>query len=420
MRFSGLGFSPNLLLKPEVAAAHIQRTVGVELDPAVPQTIRDSYDRVRSTHIYGLFDYSLFTAAGDLALLSLQQAFAERFIDYYNGVIPLVNQSGTERPISGESYEAVHAAFFEKGSSHQRGDWYVKSLVNPGGKSQFRGALSHFFAWARMERLLDGQRSKVFDRVLVRMRNRAAHPVSYKLSMPPDSALTIRDVAEFINRLWGARTPGGRIFPQPIGREAVVLGWARDGNSFIQGRPDQLIEDPSRRDWTYVVVQAVPGDELVAFDADLETLRYSARWLWGPGSYDSAVEWLNSARLEADEVDHIDRWFVVRGDHGKIDPPRNPNQFAGLPTDRRNGEWALIRADYPLDAFNHVRSSLMGDPGCATLGACERCSVEIDMRGDWEGVCERLDERNVRLQPQVPIGVRTGYLHGHWEVWSAV
>ena len=75
-----------------------------------------------------------------------------------------------------------------------------------------------------MEGLLAGQRSKLYDRILVRMRNRAAHPLSYKLSMPTDSALTIRDIGEFINRLWGARTRGGRIFPEPVRREMLVLG----------------------------------------------------------------------------------------------------------------------------------------------------------------------------------------------------
>src|SRR5260370_10031023 len=99
-RFSSRGFSPGYLLTPESAAAHIQRTVGVTLDAAVPQTMRDSYRRVCSTHVYGLFDYELFTAAGDLALLALQQAFAERLVDYSGRVIPILNQTGNAEPIT--------------------------------------------------------------------------------------------------------------------------------------------------------------------------------------------------------------------------------------------------------------------------------------------------------------------------------
>lgn len=419
-RFTPLGFSPGGLLTPESAARHIQRTVNVELDSAVPQTMRDSFRRVRSTHVYGLLDYELFTVAGDLVVLVLQQAFAERFMSYYSNAIPLVNQAGVETPIAATSYETVHAALVEKGGSHQKGDWFVKSLARPGTKSPFRGSLGQFFAWARMERLLDGQRSKLFDRILLRMRNRAAHPVSYKLSMPTDSALTIRDVGEFINRLWGARTPGGRIFPEPVTREVVVLGWAPDGHSFIQQRPDQLVADTKRRDWRYLIVRAVPTDELVGFDSDAETVRFSAEWLWGPGAYDDAVAWADSAAQGSDEVDHLDRWFVVRAAGGAVDPPRNPHQFAGLPINERDGQWHLIRSDYPADAFAHGRSSETAGSECTKLGACERCWTDTDVVGAWDVVHNRLNELNFSLRPRPPINARVGYEFARWGIWSAI
>src|SRR5260370_5733218 len=251
-------------------------------------------------------------------------------------------------PLMARGYQAVHAALVEKDGSHHKGDWSVKSLVVPGATTRFSGVLPHFFAWARMERLLGGQRSKLFDRILVRMRNRAAHPTSYKLSMPTDSALTIRDVGEFINRLWGARSAGGRIFPERVKREMVVLGWATDGNTFRQQRPDALVADNTHRDWTYLIIQAVPSDELVAFDADLDTLRFPASWLWGPGPYEIAVDWLGSAVEQEDEIDHLDRLFVVRVNAATVDPPRNPDQFAGLPPGQQDGRWHLTRPDYPL------------------------------------------------------------------------
>ncbi len=419
LRFSSRGFSPNFLLTAESAAAHIQRTVEVRLEEAVPQTMRDSFDRVRWTHIYGLFDYSLFTAAGDLAVLALQQAFAERLMSYYSGVIPLVNQSGVDKPLAAARYEAVHDALLEKDGTHRRGDWFIRSLVEPGAKTQFRGGLGQFFSWARQERLLDGQRSKLFDRILVKMRNRAAHPASYKLSMPTDSALTIRDIGEFINRLWGARTPGGRIFPEPVRREVLVLGWAPDGQSFIQQHPEQLIADETRRDWTYLIVLASPDDELVAFNADFETLRFSAEWLWGPGTHDGAVTWIELGNHDEDEFDHLDRWFLVRVNSGLVDPPRNPDQFAGLTREQRDGEWYLIRADYPIDAFNHVRSVQAADTTCPTFGECDRCWVEADMVGNWEVASERLEALKIKIAARPPRNVRVGYEHAQWEAWSA-
>jgi hypothetical protein len=420
LRFSSRGFSPSFLLTSESAADHIQRTVDVRLDEAVPQTMRDSFDRVRAAHIYGLFDYALFTAAGDLAVLALQQAFAERLVAYYSGVIPLVNQSGVDKPLAAARYEIVNDALLEKDGTHRRGDWFIKSLAQPGAKSPFRGGLGQLFSWARQERLLDGQRSKVFDRLLVKMRNRAAHPASYKLSMPTDSALTIRDVGEFINRLWGARTSGGRIFPEPVRREVMVLGWAPDGNSFIQQHPEQLIADESRRDWTYLIVLAAPDDELVAFHADFETLRFSAEWLWGPGTHDAAVTWLKSGNRGEDNFEHLDRWFLVRVNSGVVDPPRNPNQFAGLSFEQRDGEWHLICADYPADAFNHVRSVQAADTACSTLGECDRCWIDASMVGGWEVVSKRLKELKLTIAIQPPRNVRVGYKHADWEAWSAL
>jgi hypothetical protein len=201
----------------------------------------------------------------------------------------------------------------------------------------------------------------------------------------------------------------------------VVLGWAPDGNTFMQQRPDQLVADSTRRDWTYLMVQAVPTDELVAFDADLETLRFPARWLWGPGDYGAAVEYVGSAIQEEDEADHLDRWFLVRVNGGAVDPPRNPDQFAGLPVDHhRDGVWHLIRADYPIDAFVHVRSLLVAGTECTPSDQCERCWVENDVSGTWDTVHQRLTSLGVKIQPQPPINVRVGYTHSHWEVWSAI
>jgi hypothetical protein len=70
-------------------------------------------------------------------------------------------------------------------------------------------------SWARREQLLVGSRSKIVKGGLSLRRNHAAHPVGHSISTPVDSARTLRDVAETINKLWGHDTPGGRLFPAP-------------------------------------------------------------------------------------------------------------------------------------------------------------------------------------------------------------
>jgi hypothetical protein len=53
---------------------------------------------------------------------------------------------------------------------------------------------------------------------------RRAHPSSYGLVTPADSARSILDAAEIINHLWGSSTPGGRLYPAPIRREILAVG----------------------------------------------------------------------------------------------------------------------------------------------------------------------------------------------------
>ncbi|PZR68387.1 MAG: hypothetical protein DLM66_09025 [Candidatus Dormiibacter spiritus] len=247
--------------------------------------------------------------------------------------------------------------------------WFVQSKLTAGERTLFRGSLGHFFAWARMEHLLDGQRSRLFDRILPRLRNRAAHPTAYTLTMPTDSALTIRDIGEVVNRLWGARTAGGRIFPSPIRREAIAIGWDAAGTSKIQQSLEQLQADDSRPDWTYVIVRAASNDDLWAYDSDFDTCRFPVDHLWGPGVYRAAAEWATSHGEDSDEVDHLDRWFAIRVESGRIDPPRNPGQFVGLPPSEQSGTWYLLRADYPVDAFGHARTA-------AATGSA-RCSGRV-------------------------------------------
>lgn len=79
LRFTARGLSLAGQLTPESATAHIQHTLGVGLDASVPETTRRTLERVRFVHLYGLFSYELFTAAEDLAVLSLEQAFTDRF-----------------------------------------------------------------------------------------------------------------------------------------------------------------------------------------------------------------------------------------------------------------------------------------------------------------------------------------------------
>ena len=140
--------------------------------------------------------------------------------------------------------------------------------------------LTDLCTWARSEGLLPGQRARSLQRVQVAMRNAVAHRSDYSLGNPPDAARAISDVAEIINCLWGARTPGGRLHPAPTRRDVLMIAWANDDRVDVsmvetmraEGLPDDRI---------CILVRAVgDGDfDPWQFDALYETTTYPAELL---------------------------------------------------------------------------------------------------------------------------------------------
>src|SRR5258708_9930552 len=83
-RFTPHGLATSAMLTPESTADFQQRAIAhVELASAVPEGTRDSFERVRLFHSYGVFCYELFTITDALTLFVLTQALRERFIDCY-------------------------------------------------------------------------------------------------------------------------------------------------------------------------------------------------------------------------------------------------------------------------------------------------------------------------------------------------
>src|SRR5207247_10902982 len=60
-------------------------------------------------------------------------------------------------------------------------------------------------------RVAAGTAKPAVESVIRRMRNRVAHPSSYHLLSPVESARSIRDTAEIINYLWGSDRKSTRL-----------------------------------------------------------------------------------------------------------------------------------------------------------------------------------------------------------------
>ncbi len=328
-------------------------------------------------------------------------------------VIPLADKQGNEFPLVAQRFDSVYDAI--RGGTHKKMRW-VRSRARPGDIVPFDASFTGLFSWARHEGLLHGQRARLLDKALVRMRNLAAHRSSFHRTGPPNAARLICDVAEVINRLWGALTPGGHLYPAPIRRDIFGIGWNSDGTHVARPWADQLADDFERPDWRYIVVRAVEADDVWGFHADFETTRYPADFLWGPGSASAARAWLDHYQPMPDDVQYLDRWFVLRVRDQNIDPPRNVDQLAGLPQSERDGIWLLIRADYPLDAYAHARSLSTSPPvgECPRSGPCDHCGVDLKATGDWATIRQLSERLGLKVTPKELTGIRVESEVGRW------
>jgi hypothetical protein len=398
-------------LKPEYAAEFQQQTIAdCDLVSEVPEGTRNSFERLRTLHSYGILFYEAFTLAGDLAWPLLEQALRERFVAFYEGNIPLVNAKGNdERPLNAPNFTVVDQAFRRRGS-HKKGKWLLP--ISSGEPMEFQGSMSQLLKWARKEHLLDGQRNKRLEPGYVAMRNAVAHPNDH-LSMPPDSARTIRDLAEIINRLWGHPTPGGRLYPAPLERQILIVAWteAAQGPMCMILRDYQLATFTEPGAWQCIIIRAVFDDEedegVWEYDAQYERNCFPAELLWGPGSREDALTWISKNQPQVDTVSYLDRLFAVRIADGRASLARRPEVALALPPDKRTGEWLLMRADFPNDAFvhgRHIKNGVVcGDhnpkvqelqPGLTvTSPPIQACAVELVFDGNWEDMMYVLSNR---------------------------
>ncbi len=421
LRFTPLGFSTGGTLKPEDAAEFQQEVIAhCDLSPEVAEGTRNSFERLQTLHSYGILFYEAFSIADDLAWLVMEQAFRERFVAYFNCAIPFVDsKSGSEDSITAQDFDEVYKAV-TRGGSHGAAKWKLK-VRSTGDQMVFKGSFTHLLKWARQEGLLYGQRNKGQEDVYRQIRNRVAHP-TYHLGTPVDSAHTIHDLAEIINRLWGQATPGGRLYPAPLEQEVIVVGWGNDeSHTMTQLRAEQLAWFNEPGDWTCVVIRGVrEQDEFWDFDAQFERTTFPSELLWGPGSRDEARAWLESENPTAGTVQYLDRLFAIRIHDGRVSLARRPEVALAVPPDRRDGRWLVIRADYPNDAFAHARHIKDGvkcgnskthvrkfQPGViATSPPIPSCAVEEMIDGGWEYMVDQLGKRFKITEPAELIEVR--------------
>jgi hypothetical protein len=378
----------------EIATEHQQRVVApFGLVDQVPEHTRRAFERLQLLHTYGVFCYEFFTVADENSLLVLELALAERFMAFYGNEVPFViargPDKGKELPLGIQYYDEVYRAVRSDGS-HSQPNIYLKP--KSGNKPfRFNGLFSDLIRWARSERLLGGQRNRRIEPVYARMRNRVAHPRSTNITMPVNSARSIRDTAEIINRLWGQNTSGGRLYPAPLDLDVVVLGWNHDGSETTSFRAECLDRTDLDEDWSWIVINALFDDQLNDFNSRYETTGYPSQLLHGPGRYSEIRAWIESTHPSSIQVDYLDRYFLIRVDEDRMFWPMRPSVASGLQDPNRKGLWHLIKADFPGDAFVHLRGGPWGSAIiCSKSGTCDNCAVEHVGKGKLDTMLRRL------------------------------
>jgi hypothetical protein len=425
--FSPLGLGGRM--RPEDSAEFQQQVVArYELVDAVAEGTRQSFDQLREIFAYGVLCYDIFTVIHDHALLVFEQALRDRFIGYHQGTVTFTDpRAGTEKELAADRYEQVHE-FVSRNKA-----WKLRVGSGPDTMT-FNGTLGGLREWARRMGFLRGQRNRAVEEAIARLRNHVAHPSSYHLTTPVDAANTISDLAEIINHLWGSPTPGGRLYPAPVRRTIVHLMWNQETSEIMsgpavpgpvpaapehdgaedkrQGTGREAHGDQEQDGWTHLLVRGVAHDwDLMHFDARYQSGHYPAEWLWGPGCGNDAMAWLTLEQPSDDEVDVLDRIFLLRFQEPLLYLPRNPDQAVSVADSERPATWYLIKADSPEYAFSHQRQALAGGFGCTRRGPCPRCPVQTIGAGSWPEAMNLLAAHGVQVNrrnvPDVRVPSRT-------------
>jgi len=344
-----------------------------ELVGEVPESTRNSFDRVRNIYSYGVLSYDLYTVAGNQARLVVEQALRERFLPFYGGTVTFIDGAGCEHEVTAGRFDEL----YDRDNPLVKKNWRLKLRC---GREpiRFNGMLAALLKWAREERLLGGQRDRWQDRFRVEFRNYIAHSEHHR-ELPDDAASEIFHLSELINQIWGA--PGSA----PVVREVVAVAWT--DTAIMYGLAEGFqVEDRLPADATCVVVLADPRDRTLgnSFDSLYEMTARPCEYLWGPGTWSGAAQWLDRESPAGDEVAALDRLFLLRYHDSRLYMPRSVRIAAALEPQDRTGSWYLLRADYPGDAFGHQRQALAGAQRHDTDGFCRECPAETIATGTWQ------------------------------------
>jgi len=108
----------------EAAEYHKRVMAQLDVPASVPETVRKSFDRIRSSYRQGLFCYDLYTVAGDQARLLIELALKERFVEFYGGTVLFTDGQGNTQTVTASAFDEVYRGI-------RRADGAAQALEDP-------------------------------------------------------------------------------------------------------------------------------------------------------------------------------------------------------------------------------------------------------------------------------------------------
>ena len=156
LRFTSLGFATGGKLRPADAALYQQEVIShAELVPAVAEGTRNTFERIRSLHAYGVLSYDIFTAADDLTHLVIEQALRDRFMEFFEGIVPFEDARGAVHEVTAATFDALYREIHMENRFRRPRRWRLR-LRRTSELIYFDGMLDSLLRWARGEGLLRG------------------------------------------------------------------------------------------------------------------------------------------------------------------------------------------------------------------------------------------------------------------------
>ena len=153
-------------MRPEDAALFQQEAIShAVLVPAVGESTRNTFDRLRSLYAHGIMFYDAFTIVDDQAHLVIEQALRERFVEFYGVTVPFENVGGIVHDVPAAKFDVLYDEIHRDGRLRKPHRWRLR-LRRTGELTYFDGILDSLLRWLAVRGLLRGQRNRMREPLL--------------------------------------------------------------------------------------------------------------------------------------------------------------------------------------------------------------------------------------------------------------